>query len=100
MATTAGMRLLLYGRLIVVQDRADTAALREQRIAAVAEQLQVERLVGLLLAVALDFDDDRLRRLTWGERQRAGLADVVALARRGRAVRCAERHRHGLIVGG
>src|SRR5947208_112390 len=47
-------------RSIVVQDRADTAILGEQRIAAVAEQVQVERLVGLLLAVAVDGNRDRL----------------------------------------
>jgi hypothetical protein len=50
-------------RSIVIQDRADATILAEQRIAAVAEQVQVERLVGLLLVVALDFDRDRLRRL-------------------------------------
>jgi len=50
-------------RSIVVQDGADAAILGEQRIAAVAEQVQVERLVGLLLAVAVDDNRDRLRRL-------------------------------------
>src|SRR5438552_4133136 len=59
-------------RSIVVQDRAEAATLREQRVAAVAEQVQVEGLVGLLLAVALDFDRDRLGRLAGGEGQRAG----------------------------
>jgi hypothetical protein len=59
---------------VVVQDRAEAAVLGEQRIAAVAEQVQVERLVGLPLAVALDFDRDRLRRLAGVEAQRAGLA--------------------------
>src|SRR5262245_31508418 len=48
---------------IVVQDRADAAALGEQRVTAIAKQVQVKRLVGLLLAVALDFDGDRLGRL-------------------------------------
>src|SRR3990170_993074 len=43
-------------RLIVVQNRAEAAVLGEQRIAAVAEEVQVERLVGLLLTVAFDFD--------------------------------------------
>jgi len=51
---------------IVVEDRADATILGEQRIAAVAEQVQVERLVRFLLAVALDFDRDRLRRLAGG----------------------------------
>src|SRR5262245_4763584 len=41
---------------IVVQDRAEAAILLEQRIAAEPEQVEVERLVGLLLAVAPDFD--------------------------------------------
>src|SRR5262249_23038778 len=36
------------------------------------EQVQVERLVGLLGVVALDSDGDGLRRLAWGEGQRAG----------------------------
>src|SRR5687767_11272378 len=48
---------------IVVQDHAGAAVLGEQRVAAVAEQVEVERLVGLLLAVALDLDGDSLRRL-------------------------------------
>src|SRR6266540_5461292 len=43
---------------VVVQDRADATILGEQRIAAVAEQVQVERLVGLLLAVAVDDDGE------------------------------------------
>jgi hypothetical protein len=62
---------------IIVQDRAEAAILGEERIAAVAEQVEVERLVGLLLAVALDFDRDCLRRLAGGEGQRAGLGDVI-----------------------
>jgi hypothetical protein len=45
---------------IIVQNRANAAALGEQRVAAVAEQVEVERLVGLLLAVALDLDGDGL----------------------------------------
>src|SRR5438270_9803184 len=85
---------------VVVQYRTDAAILGEQRIAAVAEQVEVERLVGLLLAVALDFDRDRLRRLAGGEGQRAGLGDVIAVARRRGAVHGAVRHRHRLIVGG
>jgi hypothetical protein len=67
---------------IVAQDRADAAVLREQRIAAITEQVQVERLISLLLAVALDFDRDGLRRLAGGEGQRAGLGNVVAIVRR------------------
>jgi hypothetical protein len=51
------------GTSIVVQDPADATAPGEQRIAAVAEQVEVERLVGLLLVVTLDLDGDRLRRL-------------------------------------
>jgi hypothetical protein len=35
---------------IVIQNRADAALLRKQRVAAVAEQVQIERLAGLLLA--------------------------------------------------
>jgi hypothetical protein len=56
-------------RSIVIQDRAEAAVLGEQRTAAVAEQVQVERLVGLLLAVALD--GDGLGRLAGGESQSA-----------------------------
>src|SRR5438034_4033740 len=41
---------------IVIQDRADAATLAEQRIAAVAEQIDEEGFVGLLLAVAVDDD--------------------------------------------
>src|SRR5213596_31971 len=81
-------------RSIVVHDRAYAAALGEQRIAAVAEQVQVERLIGLLPIVALDFDGDGLRRLAGGEGQRAGLGDVIAVARLGGPVHSAERHRH------
>jgi hypothetical protein len=62
---------------IVVQDRADVAVLGEQGIAAQAELIEVERLIGLPLAVALDFDGDGLDRLDGGEGQRAGLGDVV-----------------------
>src|SRR5262249_45211046 len=58
-------------RSVVVQNRANAAALGEQRVAAVAEQVEVEVLVGLLLAVAVDRDGDGLRRLPSG--QRAGL---------------------------
>src|SRR6266511_1144503 len=42
---------------------AEAALLGEQRIAAEAEQVEVERLVGLPLVVALPFDGDRLRGL-------------------------------------
>src|SRR5262249_32655434 len=38
---------------VVVQDRAEAAVLGEQRIAAQVEQVQIERLVGLTLVVAL-----------------------------------------------
>src|SRR5207249_10884001 len=34
------------------------------------------------------------------EGQRAGLGDIVAVARRGGAIHGAERRRHGLVVGG
>src|SRR5262245_9166759 len=71
---------------IVVQDRADAAALGEQRIAAVAEQVNEERLIRFSLAVALDLDGDGLCRLAGGEGQRAGLGDVVVVARGGGAV--------------
>src|SRR5262245_13431807 len=46
---------------IIVQDCADAALLGEQRVVAVVKQVQVERLVGLVLAVPLHFDRDRLR---------------------------------------
>src|SRR5262249_1970946 len=64
---------------IVVQDRAGAAALGEQRLAAVAEQVEVEVLAGLRLAVALDLDRNCLRGLARGEGQRPGLGDVVAV---------------------
>ena len=63
--------------LIVVQNRAGAGVLGEQRVAAEAEQIEVKRLVGLLLVIALDFDRDGLRRLAGGESQRAGLGDLV-----------------------
>jgi hypothetical protein len=50
-------------RSIVVQDRAKAAVLGELCIAAEAEQVEVEGLASLLLAVALDFNRDGLRRL-------------------------------------
>lgn len=86
--------------LVIIQDRADATVLGEQRIAAVAEQVQEERLNGLLLAVALDFVHDCLRRFARDEGQCAGPGDEVAVAGRGGAVHGAVRHRHGLIVGG
>jgi hypothetical protein len=64
-------------RSIIVQDRADAAILSEQRIAAIAEQIEVERLVGLLPAVPLDLDGDGLRRLAGGKGQRAGLSESL-----------------------
>ena len=70
-------RLPLRRELIIVQDRGDAAVLGEQQIAAVAEQIQVEVLVGLLLAVAVDLDGDRLRRLAGGEGQCAGLGESL-----------------------
>src|SRR5262249_34215290 len=88
------------GPSVVVQDRADAAVLGEQGVAAESEQVEVERLVALPLAVALDFDGSGLRRLAGGEGQRAGLGDVVVVARCGGAVHGAERHRHRLIVSG
>src|SRR3954466_2265962 len=51
-------------RSIIVQNRPEAATLGEQRIAAVAEQVQVERLVALHFAVSRDFDNDGLCRLT------------------------------------
>src|SRR5262245_54111566 len=66
--------------LVVVQDRAGATVLGEQRVAAVAEQVEVEVLVRLLLAVAIDLDRDGLRRLAWREGQRAGPGDVVVVA--------------------
>src|SRR5205814_5258844 len=50
-------------RSIVVQDRADPAALGEQRVAAVAEQIEVEGLCGLLRGVSVALNRDCLRRL-------------------------------------
>jgi len=52
---------------VVVQDRADATVLGERRTAAEIEQVEVKRLAGLPLAVALDFDRDGLRRLAGGE---------------------------------
>src|SRR5580765_2885595 len=71
---------------IVVEDRAEAAVPGEQRIAAEPEQIQVERLVGLLLAVAVDHDGDGLRRLAGGKGERAGPGNVVAVAGLGSAV--------------
>src|SRR5262249_9986237 len=86
-----GYTRIVHANLVVVQDCAAAAVLGEQRVAAVAEQVEVKRLVGLLLAVTLDFDGDGFRRLAGGEGQRAGLGDVVAVARLGGAVGGAER---------
>ena len=85
--------------LILIQYRADVALLSEQRIAAVAEQIQVERLVGLPLAVAFDLDGDGFGRLAWEKGDRPGLGDVVH-AGDGCAVRGVERHRHELVLPG
>src|SRR5262245_22187138 len=65
---------------VVVEDGSGAAALREQGVAAVAEEVEEEVFVGLPLAIALDLDRDRLGRLSGRERQRAGLADVVLIA--------------------
>src|SRR5262245_52511045 len=51
---------------------------RRLRAAAIVEQVQVERFVGLLLVVALALNRDGLRRLAGGEGQRAGLGDVIS----------------------
>src|SRR5262249_9809629 len=85
---------------VVVEDRANATVLREQRVAAVAEQVQIEVLVRLPLAVALHLDGDRLRRLAGIERQRTGTGQVVPVRRRGGPVGGPIRHRHRLVVGG
>src|SRR4051794_5467096 len=69
----------IVGLSIVIEDRAGAAAPGEQGVAAVAEQVQVERFIRLLLAVAVDNNGDGLGRLAGGESQRAGLGDVVAV---------------------
>jgi hypothetical protein len=51
---------------IVIQNRTDAAILGEQGVGAEIEQVEVKGLVGLILAVALDRDGDRLRRLAGG----------------------------------
>src|SRR5437773_5032004 len=56
-------------RSIVVQDRAEAATLGEQRVAAVTEQVQVERLLRFLLRVAVYHDGDSLGGLAGGEGQ-------------------------------
>src|SRR5262245_16223041 len=63
-----------------VQDRVEASVPGEQRVAAEPEQVEVERLLGLLLAVAVDDDRDRLGRLAGGEGQRASLGDVTVVA--------------------
>ena len=62
MKPTAGKDRMPDDRSVIVQDRAQATLLGEQRIAAVAEQVLVESLVGLLLAVAINHIGDRLRR--------------------------------------
>jgi len=61
---------------IIAQDGADTAALGNERVAAVAEHVEVEVFVRFLLAVAFDFDRDGLGGLTGGkgEHSRKGRA--------------------------
>ena len=68
-------------RSIVVQDRADTAVLGEQRITAVAEQVEIKHFVRLLLAVALDFDCNGLRRLAVGTTGVRGQESGVGIRR-------------------
>src|SRR5262249_20434172 len=77
---------VLDSHSVVVQDRAATAVLGEHRVATVAEQVEVEVLVGFPFAVALHLDRDGLGRLAGGEGQRAGPGEVVAVARRRRTV--------------
>src|SRR5262249_37136827 len=89
-----------WRRSIVIPDRAHATAPGEQRIAAVAEQIDAERLVRLPLAIAVDRDRDRLGRLAGGKGQRPGLCDVVVVTRGRGAIGGAVRHRHGLVVGG
>ena len=56
---------------VVVEDGAGAAALGEQRVATVAEQVQVEVLDRLLPVVALDLDCDGLGGLAGGESDRS-----------------------------
>ena len=77
----------LFHGSIVVQNRPRPPAVEEHGVRRQVAQIDEELLVGLLLAVALDFDGDGLRRLAGGEGQRAGLGDVVVVARLGGAVR-------------
>src|SRR5262249_2658605 len=86
--------------LVVVPNRADASTLREQRIAAIAEQVEVECLVGLSLAIAFDFNRNGLCRLAGVESHRPGLSDVVVVARLRGAVHRVVRHRYRLVVGG
>src|SRR5262245_61700397 len=97
---TADMRRLLCWRSIIVEDRADAAALGELGIAAQPEQVHVKHLIAPYVTVTNHRDGDRLRRLAWLEGQRAGLGDVVLVAGRGGAVHGVVRQRHGLIGGG
>src|SRR6185503_10651051 len=82
------------GASVVVEGRAGAAVLGEQRMAAVADQVQEKHLVGLFLAVGLDLDRDGLRRLARGEGQRAGPGEVSGVAGRGRACPGAQRQCH------
>jgi hypothetical protein len=56
----------MRGGSAVIQYRADATAFVEHRVAAVAGQIEVERLVRFLLAIAVDKDGDRIRRLAEG----------------------------------
>src|SRR5688500_1869013 len=54
-------------RLVVIEDRSGSPGEADERVAAGAEQVDVEALVRLPLLVSLDGDRDRLDRLAWGE---------------------------------
>jgi len=56
-----------------------------RRAGSVAEQVEPERLVGRLLAIAIGFDGDGLGRLARGEGQDGGPGEVVLA---GLAARC------------
>src|SRR5436309_1805320 len=65
-------------RSVIIQNRAEAAVLGEQRIAAVAEQVDVEGLVRSRQAIAVDRYGDGLAGLAGGEGQRASRGPVVA----------------------
>jgi hypothetical protein len=72
-----------HDRSVIIQDRPNAAPLVEQRVAAVAEEVQVVELVGFPVAVAVDLDRDRLARLARQEGQRAAGRQVVPAGNRG-----------------